>query len=245
VELSKKMKKINSKKTQEIIKQLNSLANSKNVESMAKFGIRPKTKVLGISIPELRKIAKDTKKKIPDGKIRHQIAQKLWEAKIHEARHLAAFIDEPKLVTEKQIEKWVADFDSWDIVDQVISNLFDKTEFAYKKAFEWSKRKEEFVKRSAFTTMAALSVHDKKISNEKLKKFFPIIKRESLDERNFVKKAVNWALRQIGKRNWNLNQEAIKLAKEIEKIDSKAAKWIAKDALRELQNPKVQKRLKN
>jgi 3-methyladenine DNA glycosylase AlkD len=195
---------------------------------MARFGIKPKTQILGVSIYEIRKIAKKLGSE-------HRLALKLWSSKIHEARLLAGMIDKPNKVTEKQIEKWASDFDSWDIVDQTCSNLFDKTPFAYKKAFEWSKRKEEFVKRAGFVLMATLSVHDKKATDAKLAKFFTAIKRGATDERNFVKKAVNWALRQIGKRNKNLNKKAIMLAREIDKIDSKSARWIAKDALRELQ----------
>ena len=143
------------------------------------------------------------------------------------------------------METWVKDFDSWDVCDQVCSNLFDKTPFAYRKAIEWSKREEEFVKRAGFVLMATLSVHDKKADNKKFEQFFPIIKRESNDNRNFVKKAVNWALRQIGKRNLSLNKKAIKTAKEIQKMDSKSARWIASDALRELTSEKIQKRLKS
>lgn len=220
----------------QIVKHLNSLANPKNVKGMARFGIRPKTQILGVSIYDIRKIAK----KLGGN---HQLALKLWSSKIHEARLLAGMIDEPEKVAEKQMEKWASDFDSWDIVDQTCSNLFGRTPFAYKKAFVWSKRKEEFVKRAGFVLMATLSVHDKKATDAKLSKFFPAIKREAIDERNFVKKAVNWALRQAGKRNKKLNKESIKLAREIEKMDSKSAKWIAKDALRELTSKNVQKRL--
>jgi 3-methyladenine DNA glycosylase AlkD len=137
----------------------------------------------------------------------------------------------------------VADFDSWDVCDQVCSNLFDKTEFALKKASEWSGRKEEFVKRAGFVLMAALAVHDKDADGKTFLNFLSIIKREATDERNFVKKAVNWALRQIGKRNIKLNKAAIKTTEEIRKIDSKAARWIATDALRELTSVAVLKRL--
>ena len=141
------------------------------------------------------------------------------------------------------MEGWLKDFDSWDIVDQICSNLFDQTPYAWQKAVEWTEKEKEFEKRSGFVLMACLSVHDKKTEDKKFEKFFPLIKKHSTDERNFVKKAVNWALRQIGKRNLILNKKAIKLAKEIEKIDSKSAHWIAKDALRELTSEKVRDRL--
>jgi 3-methyladenine DNA glycosylase AlkD len=140
--------------------------------------------------------------------------------------------------------RWVKDFDSWDVCDQCCSNLFDKTKFAYRKALEWSKRPDEFVKRAGFVMMAALSVHDKTMKDEQFIKFLPLIKKESVDERNFVKKAVNWALRQIGKRNRNLNKIAIKTAKEIQRMESKSARWIASDALRELMSNRIQKKLR-
>lgn len=215
-----------------IISKLKLHANPKNVAGMARFGISsPNT--LGVNIPVLRKMAKEIGKN-------HKLAQELWKSGIHEGRLLAGFIDDFELVTEKQMESWVSDFDSWDVCDQVCLSLFDKTPFAYKKAVEWSKRKEEFVKRAGFVMMAVLAVHDKKADNKIfIKKFFPLIKKESTDERNFVKKAVNWALRQIGKRNKILQKGAIQLAKEIQQIDSKSAKWIAKDALRELRAKKL------
>lgn len=223
-------------KYDEIVKKLKSLSNPKAVAGMARFGINPEN-TYGVSIPNLRRMAKQIGKD-------HALAQQLWASGIHEARILAGMIDEPKVVTEKQMEKWVRDFDSWDVCDQVCSNLFDKTSSAHNKAREWSKREEEFVKRAGFVMMAALSVHDKEAKDEAFLKLLPIIKRESTNNRNFVKKAVNWALRQIGKRNINLNKEAIKTAKEIQEIDSKPARWIAADALRELKSEAVQRRLR-
>ena len=202
---------------------------------MARFGINPEN-TYGVSIPNLRKIARETGED-------HALAQQLWASGIHEARILASFIDKPETVTEAQMESWVKDFDSWDVCDQCCSNLFDKTKFAHRKAAEWSKREEEFVKRAGFTLMAALAVHDKKAADEDFLKFLPIIKRESTDGRNFVKKAVNWALRQIGKRNHNLNQMALKTAEEIQQVNSKSARWIAADAIRELTSEAVQKKL--
>jgi len=219
----------------EILNKLKSMANPKNVEGMAHFGINPDN-TLDVSVYVLRDMAKEVGRD-------HQLAEELWASEIHEARMLAGFVDEPGKVSEAQMEAWVKDFDSWDICDQVCSNLFDRTPFAYKKAVEWSAREEEFVKRAGFVLMAALAVHDKKAPDEKFEQFFPIIKREATNERNYVRKAVNWALRNIGKRNKRLNARAIEVAKEIQKIDSKAARWIASDTLRELQGEKVQKRL--
>ncbi len=229
---------IHHKKIQyeQILEHLKSLSNPDAVAGMARFGINPEN-TYGISIPVLRKIARETGKN-------HLLALQLWSSGIHEARMLACFIDVPELVSEEQIENWVRDFDSWDVCDQCCSNLFDKTKFAYMKANEWSDREEEFVKRAGFVMMAALAVHDKKSGDKEFLKFLPVIIRKANDERNYVRKAVNWALRQIGKRNLNLNGAAIETAKEIRKMDSKAAKWIASDALRELTDEKIQKRLR-
>lgn len=219
-----------------ILKRLKSLGDPKAVEGMARFGINPKN-TYGVSIPNLRALAKEIGKN-------HSLAQELWLSGVHEGRILAGMVDEPELVTEEQMERWVTDFDSWDVCDHVCSNLFDKTEFAHQKAVERSSRREEFVKRAGFVLMAALSVHDRKAKDEAFLRFLPIIKAESTDDRNFVWKAVNWALRQIGKRNKRLNKEAIRTAKEIQAMSSKSARWIASDALKELTGEAVQKRLR-
>ncbi|MHB9155222.1 MAG: DNA alkylation repair protein [Endomicrobiales bacterium] len=193
---------------------------------MARFGINPEN-TLGIPIPFLRALSRKTGKN-------QALSLALWKTGIHEARLLAAFIGEPSLVNEKQMEAWVKDFNSWDICDQVCSNLFDRTKFAYGKAKQWSRRKDEFVKRAGFVLMAALAVHDKKGGDAPFEGFLSLIQAAARDERNFVKKAVNWALRQIGKRNLSLNRKAIAAAEKIVKIDAKSARWIARDALREL-----------
>jgi 3-methyladenine DNA glycosylase AlkD len=219
----------------EILKKLKSLADPKAAAGMARYGINVKN-TLGVSIPKLRNLAKKIGKD-------HQIARELWGAGIHEARMLASMVDDPAKVSEKLMEKWAADFASWDVCDQVCSNLFDKTGFAWTKAVEWTGRKEEFAKRAGFVLMAVLAVHDKQAPDSAFLKFMPIIRRESGDERNFVRKAVNWALRQIGKRNLNLNRIAVNTATELSKMDSKSAKWIAADALRELKSTPVRKRL--
>lgn len=220
---------------QEIIKELISNTNPKNIEGMSRFGISSKN-TLGVSIPILRKMAKNIGKD-------HNMALQLWDSGIHEARILAGLVDDPKMVTEKQMDQWAKDFDSWDVCDQVCMNLFDKTEFAYEKAVEWTASRHEFVKRAGFALMATLAVHDKEADDKKFLKFMKFIKNESTDDRNFVRKAVNWALRQIGKRNKKLNNAAINTAENIIKIDSKTARWIATDALRELKSNSVKKRL--
>lgn len=209
-----------------IVQQLKRQANPRNVAGMARFGINPKN-TLGISIPFLRQLGKKIGKN-------HDLAQQLWGTKIHEARLLAAFIEEPGKVTAAQMDRWTADFDSWDMCDQVCSNVYDKTPFAYNKVLKWVKDKREFVRRAGFVMMAALAVHDKKQPDKTFIQFFPIIKKYSTDERNFVRKAVNWALRQIGKRSSWLRPQALKWAKEIQKLDSQSARWVAGDAIREL-----------
>jgi 3-methyladenine DNA glycosylase AlkD len=226
-----------SSRAQEILEQLKRLANPEAVAGMARFGINSEN-TLGISIPELRRIAKETGRD-------HALAEALWETGVHEARLLACFVDDPKQVTETQMERWVADFNSWDVCDQCCSSLFDKTPFAYQKAVEWSGREAEFTRRAGFTMMASLAVHEKKAEDARFEPFFPILVRESTDGRNFVKKSVNWALRQIGKRNRRLNRLAIETAEEIARIDSKSARWIAADALRELRGEKVQTKLRD
>src|SRR4030043_1355192 len=229
-------------KYEEVIKQLKSLSNPENVVGMARFGINPKT-ALGINVPQLRKMALAIRKLQKESQSLHKLAGKLWESKIHEARILASMIDDPKLVSKKQMDLWICDFDSWDVCDQVCMNLFDKTPYAFDKACEWARRESEFEKRAGFALMACLSWHDKDSKDSQFGKFFHLIKKASTDERNFVKKAVNWALRQIGKRNKVLNKQAINIARNIEQINSKSAKWIAKDALRELTSDSIRKRL--
>ena len=218
-----------------ILARLKSLSNPEAVAGMARFGINPEN-TLGVSIPILRKLAGEIGKD-------HELAGELWDSGIHEARILAGMVDDPKAVDENQAEAWVRDFDSWDLCDQVCMNLFWLTPFAYQKCYEWSSEEEEFVKRAGFALMSRLAWSDKKAGDEEFIKFLPVIKREATDERNFVKKAVNWALRQIGKRNLALNKHAVKMAREIQKLDSKSAKWIAADALKELEGAAVQARL--
>jgi 3-methyladenine DNA glycosylase AlkD len=224
-------------KVSEIIRKLESMSVPSNKEGMARFGINADN-ALGISMPALRKFAKETGKD-------HALAMALWDTNIHEARIMAALVDVPKQVTEAQLDQWASELDSWDVCDQCCSNLFDKTAFAYEKCFEWTKDEREFVKRAGFVMMATLAVHDKRAGDEEFRQFFPVMLRECGDERNFVRKAVNWALRQVGKRNLRLNQEAIEVCSEMKLLDSKSARWIASDALRELQSAAVQQKLNN
>lgn len=218
----------------DVIARLRAEANPDNVAGMARFGIST-ANTLGIPIYTLRKLAGEIKKD-------HELALELWDSGIHEARILAGFIDDSEKVTEAQLEFWVRDFDSWDVVDQ-LSALIYRTPYVLKKIHEWSGSDAEFVKRTAFSLIAQVSCHDKKMADEDFEQFLVLIKRAAMDERNYVKKAVNWALRSIGKRNRVLNGRAIETAREIQKMDSKAARWIAADALRELTGDTVQNRL--
>ena len=222
--------------SQEIITHLSSLRNEYNREGMGRFGINVE-KAFGITVNYLRKLAKQIG-------INHSLALELWNTEYHEARILATMIDDPAKVTPAQMDKWVKDFDSWDLCDGCCNNLFRKTPFALEKAMLWSSSEKTFIKRAGFAMIAILAVHDKRADDEMFLEFLERIKEKSDDERNFVKKAVNWALRNTGKRNRILNKEAIKAAKEIYKTGTKSGKWIAGDALRELQGAAVQRRLK-
>lgn len=220
----------------EVLERLKSMARPDQLEGMAKYGMVVERR-LGVSIPNLRRMAKELGQD-------HKLALELWKTGIAEARLVAAMTGDPEKLTEGQMEDWVKGINSWDVCDQVCMNLFEKAPLAWKKIIDWSEREEEFVKRAAFALIACLAWHDKKAKDEKFIKLFPVIIRGATDERNFVKKAVNWALRNIGKRNLNLNKAAIDTAREIRQIDSKAARWIASDTIRELESEAVQIRLK-
>jgi 3-methyladenine DNA glycosylase AlkD len=222
-------------KYNDVLKKLKSLSDPEAVKGMARYGINPKNN-LGVSIYKLRQIAKEIGKD-------HELALKLWASGIHDARLLACFIEDSAKVTAEQMDSWAKDFDSWDVCDQACTSLFDLTSLAWKKIFEWAERDEEFVKRAAFSIIAGLAVHDKKASDEKFEQFGPTIRKHAVDERNYVKKAVNWALRNIGKRNWTLNKKMIELAKELQASESKSARWIGNDAIRELTGEKVKRKL--
>lgn len=219
----------------EVIAELKSMGNPKSAAGMARYGIKS-DRALGVSIPKLQGLAR----KIGTNR---KLAGQLWSSAIHEARILACMIEDPQQMTEAQLERWVKAFDSWDLCDQCCNRLFSKTAFARQKAMAWSQRPEEFVKRAGFVLMAVLAVHDKKATDRQFEPFFKQIRKAASDERNFVKKAVNWALRQIGKRNLALNRKAIAVAEEIKHLESKTARWVANDALRELRNEKIRQRL--
>jgi 3-methyladenine DNA glycosylase AlkD len=212
------------------------MGDASRLEGMARFGIRTDGAV-GVTVTELRRLARGLR---PD----HELAAALWASGIHEARILASLVDDPALVSEAQMNAWVADLDSWDVCDGVCGNLFDRTPFALDKAVEWSTREPEFEKRAAFAVMACAAVHRRDLPDAAFEALLPVIREGASDDRNYVKKAVSWALRQIGKRSAQLNVRATRAAGQIERIDARSARWIARDALRELRSDTVRARAK-
>lgn len=229
------------KDVDDVVRKLESLGSPANVAGMARFGIVSKN-TFGVPGPEVKRIAKEVKRSIDD---RHRFALSLWTTAVHEARILAYLIDDPKLVTEKQMDAWTGDFDNWAICDSTCGHLFSRTPLAYKKVEEWSRRDEEFVKRAGIVLIAWLTVHDKKADDARFAELLPILEREAHDDRNFIKKAVNWSLRQVGKRSLELNRLAIDVAGRVSAQNTRHACWIAADALRELTAEKTLERLKN
>jgi 3-methyladenine DNA glycosylase AlkD len=221
---------------QEIIGEMKRDADPQAVAGMARFGINPKG-TLGLSMPYLRKLARRIGRD-------HALAQRLWRSGIHEARILAALVDDPAAVTPAQMDAWIKDFDSWDVCDQVCGCLFDQTRAGRRKAGAWTVRKPEFERRAGYALMAALAWHDKDAPDSLFTGYLAIIERGADDDRNFVKKAVNWALRNIGKRNLVLHKAAIAAARRIARRESRSARWIAADALRELTSPATIARIK-
>jgi len=220
----------------DVLDKLQSIAQPEYLEGMAKYGMAVEQR-LGVSVPDMRKLAKEIGKD-------HRLALDLWRTGITEAKIVAAMVGDPDKLTEEQMEDWVKGINSWDVCDQVCMNLFEKNQLSWKKIVDWAEREEEFVKRTAFSLLACLAWHDKKVSDEKFLELLPVIIRGATDERNFVKKAVNWALRNIGKRNLSLNEAAINTARELKRLNSKAARWIASDAIRELESAAIQSRLR-
>ena len=211
----------------ELIAELQARANPANVAGMARFGINPKG-TLGVSVAEIRTLARGAGRD-------HEVALALWDSGIHEARILATIVDQPEYLTRRQMNAWARDFDSWDVCDQACMNLFWQSPDAWAMARKWSQARGEFVRRAAFALIASMASKQKDAPEEVWGLAFELIGEAAGDERNFVRKAVNWALRGVGKRSPRLRREAITVAKRIREIDSKAARWIAADALRELQ----------
>lgn len=224
-----------ARRAEAILATLRSMENRANVEGMARYGIVSAT-AYGVPMPVLRKMAGAIGRD-------HALAGQLWASRVYDARILASLIEEPDRITSRQMESWVKAFDNWAICDGCCSNAFDKSLFAWEKTSAWATREEEFVRRAGFVLMAALAVHDKKSTDREFLHFFPLIVRASADERKYVRKGVNWALRQIGKRSPALNVRAIRTANRIRRMNSASARWIAADAHRELTSAAVQRRL--
>jgi 3-methyladenine DNA glycosylase AlkD len=220
----------------EVITELHSMADPAVVRSLSRFGL-PTENALGISAPKLRALAKRIGKD-------HALSLKLWETGVPDARVLAALVGEPDQVSMRQMNRWASEFDSWGVCDACCGVLFVYSPHAMKMAFKWSRDKREYVKRAGFALMASMAVHQKSLADSAFVPMLRAIRAQSTDDRGFVRKAVNWALRQIGKRNLHLNSLAIETATKIHSIKSPAARWVASDALRELRSDAVQRRLK-
>jgi 3-methyladenine DNA glycosylase AlkD len=219
-----------------IVRRLRAASDPSAVDGQRRFGIRG-ANALGIRVPVLRAMAKEIGRD-------HGLAERLWRTGIHDARLLATMVGDPAQVTPGQMDRWAAGFDSWDVVDQACGNLFDRTPYAADKALEWAERHEEYVKRAAFSLMAEMAVHDKAAPDVTFEPFLDAIERHAWDDRNFVRKAVNWALREIGKRNRSLHARATATAERIRRQRTRSARWIAADALRELKRDAVRARLR-
>ncbi|MBN1147004.1 MAG: DNA alkylation repair protein [Anaerolineales bacterium] len=219
----------------EVLELLREKADPGQLEGMARYGMSTE-KRLGVKIPDLRQIAKEIGKD-------HSLALALWASGVAEARILASMVDQPAEVSGTQMETWAADFDSWDVCDQVCMNLFEKTPLAWEKIPEWSLREEEYVKRAAYALIACLAWHDKRAQDEAFIGLLPVIARGAADGRNYVKKAVSWALRNTGKRNLRLNQVALQTARELQAMEAKPARWVGADALRDLTSEATRSRL--
>lgn len=218
-----------------VLDELRGLAEPTRLAGMSRYGIAT-DRALGVTVTELRTIARRLRRD-------HELATALWDSGVHEARLLATMVDDPALASEAQAERWVRDVASWDLCDGLCGNLLDRTPYAFDKAIEWSGRDEEFVKRAGFVLMACAAVHRKDVDDAPFERFLPIVVAEASDDRNYVKKGVNWALRQIGKRNGALNRAAIAVAQELRSRPERSARWIGSDALRELTSDPVRQRL--
>jgi 3-methyladenine DNA glycosylase AlkD len=223
--------------TDDVVARLRKLGSKSVRDGMLRYGI-PNENAFGVSVGKIQKLSKELGRN-------HELALALWETGFYEARMLAAFVDDPKLVTPAQMDRWCKDFDNWGIVDTVCFKLFDVTPHAWKKVEQWSKRRDEFQRRAAYALLACLGVHDKQATNEKFIACFPLIEAAATDERNFVKKGVSWALRVIGRRNLELNNAATELAQRLADSPDPTSRWLGKEALREFKRPVVRRQLEN
>ena len=219
----------------EVLTWLERKGTRRTVDGMARYGL-PSDRAFGVTVGTMQAMAKRIGKD-------HALAAALWKSGWYEARMMAAFVDDPGSVTRRQMNAWAADFDNWGICDTACFHLFDRTPFAWEKARRWSASRREFVKRAGFALMASLVLHDKAAPDARFLALLPLVEKGAQDERNFVKKGVNWALRAIGKRSLWLNTGAVASARRLARSEEPAPRWVGKDALRELAGPKVQARL--
>lgn len=218
------------------VASLKRLATKKTLDGMARYAI-PSDKTFGVAVSDIQKVAKQVGRS-------HELAEQLWQTGWYEARMLCAYVDEPDRVTPAQMDRWCRDFDSWAIVDTICFVLFDRTAHALDKVIKWSGRKKEFEKRAAFAPLACVALHDKQIDDEPFAQCLPLIEKAATEERNFVKKGVSWALRSVGRRSRRLHTESVALAKRLAASADDTKRWIGKDVLKDLNNPKLVKRLK-
>jgi 3-methyladenine DNA glycosylase AlkD len=202
---------------------------------VARCGVRAR-RVFGVSMAAMKKLAARFGAS-------HELAAGLWATGWHEARILAAFVEEPERVTPAQMDRWCRDFDNWAICDTVCFHLFDRTPHAFRKVAQWSRRREEFVKRAAFALLASVALHDKSAADERFLRCLPLVERAATDDRNFVRKGVSWGLRGVGRRSFELHAAAVEVARRLSASPESAARWVGKDALRDLARPTVIRRL--
>ena len=217
-----------------VVAELRKLSSKRVRDGMARFAL-PSDKALGVAVGDIRDLGKRIGRQ-------HALALAIWKTDIYEARMLAAFIGDPGRITPAQMDRWCRDFDSWGICDTLCFHLFDKTPHAWTKIEQWSDDRREFVKRAAFALLASVAGHDKTAADKQFLRTFPFIERAATDDRNFVKKGVSWALRGIGHRNASLNKAAVELAHRLAASENAAARWIGKDALRDITRPAVLRR---
>jgi 3-methyladenine DNA glycosylase AlkD len=219
----------------EILASLERLGSKRNRDGMARYAIVT-PKLFGVPMAEMKRIAKQQGRD-------HALADALWTTGWYEARIVAALVDEPERVTAAQMDRWCRDFDNWAVCDTVCMHLFDRTPHAWRKVEQWSGRKGEFEKRAAFALLASLALHDRSAPDDDFLRQLPLIEREASDERNFVKKAVNWALRGIGSRNTRLHRSAMTVARTLATSEDRTERWIGKDAIRQLSSEATKKRV--
>lgn len=225
-----------STRVREVLKWLERHGSKRQRDDMTKRYAISAPKSFGVSVGAIQQLAKRLGRD-------HELAAALWETGWYEARMLTAYIEEPERVTAAQMDRWARDFDNWGICDTQSFVLFGRTRHAWRKVEQWSRRRDEFVKRAAFATLATLALRDKSAGDEPFLRSLRLVERAATDDRNFVRKGVSWALRAIGERNGRLNAAALETARRLAESDNVAARWVGKDVLKQLARPAVRRRL--